>query len=354
MGADNHITVDIGNKLCRSNYLKALLIDILKLNSVSISRLSDMFYITMECKRNDLVKGTNSEALFDFPTSKQIVTKRNEIVRSIIGTNRYLSYDRFTFIVEDILQLPLPNDRIFCEIKRRHDSNTITIGRRFGRLIVLEKMPKPYNVSSRSTDKFYKCQCDCGKIVTTRACSLTLGRTQSCGCLAKECASEIIKKRCTTHGMSHIPEYGIWKAITQRCTNPNDKNYTDYGGRGILVCEKWKDFASFYSDMGPRPAGTSIDRRDNNGNYEPGNCYWASKIEQSNNRRNTIFVGDVPFSQWVSDNYLPGRKAYHLMWHNLYKMRRVGMTDDMIKANLKKLVDTSPIVDEQHYEIGEF
>ena len=85
-------------------------------------------------------------------------------------------------------------------------------------------------------------------------------------------------------------EYGVWAAMWQRCVNPNDKNFRNYGGRGIIVCARWKLFVSFLEDMGPRPAGATIERKDNNGGYEPGNCLWVSRSAQQRNRRNNILV----------------------------------------------------------------
>lgn len=87
------------------------------------------------------------------------------------------------------------------------------------------------------------------------------------------------------HGGCLTPEYKSWGQMLNRCRNPNAHNFKHYGGRGVTVCERWKQFANFLADMGPRPHGHSIDRRDNNGNYEPGNCFWATKEEQARNKR---------------------------------------------------------------------
>lgn len=91
--------------------------------------------------------------------------------------------------------------------------------------------------------------------------------------------------------VSTTPEYGAWKRMRHRCENPDHPRYADWGGRGIRVCDRWQDFANFLADMGPRPPGMSLDRwPDNNGNYEPGNCRWATPVEQVRNRRNAIDV----------------------------------------------------------------
>lgn len=94
-----------------------------------------------------------------------------------------------------------------------------------------------------------------------------------------------------THGKSQTTIYGIWKAMKRRCYNPNCPEYKDYGGRGIVVCDEWKDsFGKFYEDMGDKPRGMSLDRVDNNGNYEPSNCKWSTVHQQQNNIRNNRFA----------------------------------------------------------------
>lgn len=87
------------------------------------------------------------------------------------------------------------------------------------------------------------------------------------------------------HGMHNTPIYRVWEAMIQRCTNPNNARWADYGGRGITVADRWRDFVNFYADMGPRPDGLTLDRIDVNGNYEPGNCRWATYKEQRANVR---------------------------------------------------------------------
>lgn len=133
---------------------------------------------------------------------------------------------------------------------------------------------------TRDEDTYWLCTCECGTISEVSAGSLRSERSKSCGCYYKEFQSELQ----TTHGMSKHPVYSVWTGMKQRCFNPNDTKYHLYGGRGITVYDRWKDsFESFYADMGPRPDGYSIERRDGNGNYEPGNCHWATIFEQNNN-----------------------------------------------------------------------
>lgn len=148
----------------------------------------------------------------------------------------------------------------------------------------------------------WKCFCKCGNTKTVIGGHLTSGHTKSCGCLSVR----KLVARSKTHGATargnKWREYGVWRAMLDRCSNPKNKHYNDYGGRGISVCERWKSsFENFLSDMGGRFAdGMTIERDDVNGNYYPENCRLATSLEQSQNKRNSHFLLFRGKSQCVS------------------------------------------------------
>lgn len=147
---------------------------------------------------------------------------------------------------------------------------------RFGRLVVIQRAK---NLSGRNAA--WACKCDCGNETTVLSSSLLRGITKSCGCLRHDTASGF------KHGGSRLAEYGVWQQMLRRCDLPTHERYADYGGRGIHVCDRWRvDFAAFLADMGRRPSRRhSLERENNDGNYEPGNVRWALAKDQARNRR---------------------------------------------------------------------
>lgn len=148
-------------------------------------------------------------------------------------------------------------------------------GKKFGRWTVLS-----FSHKDKTGAIHWHCLCECGKNRSVRTQSLMRGESTSCGCYHKE--------KVTTHNMTGLPTFKSWESMKQRCTNENSPDYHRYGERGIKICDRWiNSFDAFLADMGIRPLGTSLERIDSDGNYEPLNCKWATSSEQNRNKRVT-------------------------------------------------------------------
>jgi len=187
-------------------------------------------------------------------------------------------------------------------------------GRQFGRLTAIRLL----GLCPKSGAVIWMCRCSCHDKTEkpVRALVLLRGGAQSCGCLQREGAAE----RRFRHGHAgpsggrESAEYRTWASMWARCTNPNNVGYKDYGGRGIEVCARWKDFAAFLSDMGHKPRGPTLDREDPNGNYKPGNCRWASRSQQARNTRKarllTLGGRTQHLHDWAKELSIPPDRIY--------------------------------------------
>jgi hypothetical protein len=156
------------------------------------------------------------------------------------------------------------------------------IGMKFNRWTVISS-----EYTQKGNKREWKCRCECGSVRYVRELGLKSGGSKSCGCYKRDA----LRARQTKHGGAYTLEYASWYTMITRCTNPESISFPSYGGRGIKVCDRWKDFLVFQSDMGHRPSPQhSLDRVNNDGDYEPGNCRWATRLEQSNNQRSNRLI----------------------------------------------------------------
>lgn len=179
-------------------------------------------------------------------------------------------------------------------------------GEKFGRLKVIK-----YNGSNKNGRALWLCQCDCGNTKTIIASSLLNGLTISCGCYNKEHSKEIHSK----HKQSYSKLYKVWNAMKTRCYNRNFMYYCNYGGRGIKICDEWKDFINFYNwaIQNGYKEGLTIDRINNDDDYKPNNCRWITRKQQNNNMRKNILIEYNGKKQTISE------------WANEYNLSRVAL-----------------------------
>lgn len=195
----------------------------------------------------------------------------------------------------------------------------------FGRLLALSLVERDYQWN----DHKWLFKCSCGNEYIGRIKSVRSGHTSSCGCLH----SETVALRNEKHGLSkkHPLAYRSWKDMRQRCGNKNNKDYKDYGGRGIVVCDEWNSFERFFSDMGERLLGQSIDRIDVNGNYELSNCRWATNRQQQLNKRTNrkiIINGEEKTISEVSELSGVGRCTLTYRLENGYTVDKATLKVD--------------------------
>lgn len=197
------------------------------------------------------------------------------------------------------------------------------IGRRFDRLTVISQADDYIYPNGKRRTRWV-CKCDCGKVISAEQYSLKRGRIKSCGCLN----IDMIKARSIRHGGRHERLYGVWINMKTRCHNPNSNSYSDYGGRGIAICDEWDNsYSNFRAwalsngyDENADNFACTLDRIDPNGDYCPENCRWVNAVKQANNRRNTIMIEFNnqlhSLSEWAD---IIGVK-YHTLFARIYKL----------------------------------
>lgn len=190
----------------------------------------------------------------------------------------------------------------------------VNAGDRYGQLQIVKEI-EPITDSKGRHIRTMRCKCDCGDNVSVRLSDMRSGHTSSCGCIHKSSVANI-GRRNRIHGMTDSPTWKTWKSMRDRCCDYRHKDYSNYGGRGISICDRWREsFQDFLSDMGERPESMSIERIDNDGNYEPSNCCWANNEQQGRNRRtNRVLTLDgrsMCMKDWSLETGISDQTIHH-------------------------------------------
>lgn len=243
--------------------------------------------------------------------------------------------------------LPQLSGRRECIYKGRHAMKPLSIltGDKFGQLTVIEEVTSRVQPSGKVVRRL-SCRCECGRLTTVTLTHLSTGHSTSCGCWRRE-AGRRNGKATGTHRKTGTPTFNSWESMRARCSNPLSAHYAIYGGRGIRVCQRWSDsFQAFLDDMGERPAGTTIDRIDNSGNYEPGNCRWATPTEQARNKRNNVVLEfddkSLCVPEWAERTGLPQ--------HVIRSRLRRGWT---VPETLSAALNSRPSINRIDVPVGE-
>lgn len=216
------------------------------------------------------------------------------------------------------------------------------VGLRFERLTVISRQE-----TIRPGVARWLCRCDCGQDRTVTSTHLRSGHTRSCGCLMRERTAER-NIASAKHGMWRSPEFSAWSKMIARCYNKKNRKYSDYGGRGIAVCDEWRhDFMAFYQHIGPRPSPNhSVDRIQNNDGYRPGNVRWATYIEQNNNRRSNI-TAEVS-GEILTAGQIAAR--FGLMHNTVLNRIKAGKRGDDLICKSKRATHLTPAKREEMIE----
>lgn len=198
-------------------------------------------------------------------------------------------------------------------------------GQRYGRLTAIAFYDRDIK-----GEAYWVALCDCGRVTVVRGSHLGSGNVQSCGCFCSESSS----MRARTHGMSDRQGYESWAGMKRRCLNSKSKAYPLYGGRGITICDRWvNSLETFLKDMGPCPEGYTLERKNNDGNYEPNNCVWGTRTAQANNRRSSRFLTlngkTMTVSEWSVETGIH-HSAIHL------RLKRGWSVEEALMTPLKK------------------